>query len=136
MAFRINEIPDRIILYVNDSNILDESRVREFDGGLADLCRRAASSGKKLIVDFRGAQFMSSAMIGTLVAFSKLAKQNNVDLCLANVCPNIMEVFKITRLSRVFRINRDDDGPDLLGAPVPLPKPPSADDGRAEPPQD
>jgi anti-anti-sigma factor len=137
MSYSFKETPNKIILYLADATLVDESGIQVNDRGLLDLCRRAASSGKKLVVDYRGIQFMTSAMIGTLVLFNKLAKQNNVDIRLANVSPNVMEVFRITRLNKVFRMDDDaDDGPDLLGAPVPLPKPPRTDNGRAEPLQD
>ncbi len=91
-------------------------------------------TAKRLLVDFRGVQFMSSAMIGKLVLLNKAAKQQSLDLRFANISPNVLEVFKITRLHELFR--PDDDNPDLLGAGVPKPKPPSTLDGGAKSPSE
>lgn len=79
---------------------------------------------------------MSSAIIGALVLIHKSAKECRVDFRIFNVSPNMMEIFRITRLTRVFRFGADDDdddGPDALGAPVPRVRPPNSDRGRAGP---
>src|SRR5262245_21985181 len=106
MAFRFDETARKLIVYFTDAVILSESQ--EF----VELCQRATSAGKKVIIDFRGVQFMSSAMIGFLVLVNKLTKQHNVEFRLANVSPNVMEVFKITKLHKVFRFDNDDDDED------------------------
>ncbi len=136
--FKCWETHDRIVASFTDAKIFEDSQIREASEGLLGLCHRAASTGKKLIVDFRGVQFMTSAMIGKLVLLQKSARQHSVDLRLANVSGNVLEVFKAARLHKVFGLldDDDDDGPDLLGSPVPLPKPPSTDSARAEPPED
>ena len=75
---------------------------------------------------------MSSVMIGKLILLNGLVKRGSLDLCLANISSTLLEVFKSLGVDEVFRF--DDDGPDLSGAGVPNPKPPSTLDGRAEPP--
>lgn len=130
MAIHFRETPDRIIISFTDAKL---RKGESADHVLLEICEHAAEVAKRLTVDFRGVQFMSSAMIGVLVLLNKMAKQNSLDLRIANIGPNVREVFKITRLNKVLRFD-DDDDPDLLGAPVPLPKPPSTDGGQAEPP--
>jgi anti-anti-sigma factor len=127
---RHTETPDKIIVCFTDAKLLDACQGQ----GLFNFCRRAASAHKKLTVDFRGVQCMSSAMIRQLASLNRLARSQALDLRLANVGHNLMEVFKFTGLDKVFRF--DDDGSDLLGSPVPLPKPPNTDSARAEPPGD
>ena len=40
---------------------------------------------------------------------NKRCKQEQIDLKLCNISPDIMEVFKITRLNRVFDIYDDEN---------------------------
>lgn len=132
MTFRVRETPDKIIVFFPDAKFLDDDRNQEIGRGLRDICDRAVSTAKRVIVDFSGILFMSSGTIGELVLLNKAAKQHSLDLRLAKLAPNLLEVFKITRLNKVFRF--DDDDPDLIGAGVQNPKPPNTLDGRAEPP--
>lgn len=116
------ETPDRVIVSFSDPEIAGGARVGEGGDGLGDFCQRAALTGKRLVVNFRGILSMSSAMLGALVLLDKRAKQLSVDLRIADIGPNVLEVFRITRLESVFR--RDDDDPDSSGSAVPRPKPP------------
>ncbi len=127
MTLRFHETPDKITIFFSDAKIVDENQIQEIGSGLLDICQRAASCSKRLIVDFRGVRFMSSAMLNKFLLLAKAAKQHSLDLRLSNLAPEMLEVFRITRLNRCFRF--DDDDPDLLGAGVPNPKPPNTLDG-------
>jgi len=133
MALRFRETPDRIIVYFSDAKITDEDQIQETKQSLHEISQHATDLAKKLSIDLSGVQFMSSAMLGELVLINDFAKQNSLDLRLVNLSPELLEVFEITRLHRIFRL--DDDGPDLWGASVPRPKPVGTDDGRMEPPK-
>ena len=76
---------------------------------------------------------MSSALIGTLVLLNKYVKTHDIVLRFANVTGNVLEVFKITRLNKVFRFDDGDDF-EFLGGLVPRPKKPDTDSGHAEAP--
>ncbi|MGE3780363.1 MAG: STAS domain-containing protein, partial [Pirellulaceae bacterium] len=119
MAYRVDETPHRIVIRVTDAVMVSEPEGPDATEGFFALCQRAISTGKKLLIDFRGVQFMSSAIIVALVLIHKTAKESRVDFRIFNVSPNMMEIFRITRLTRVFRFGADDDdddGPDALGA--------------------
>jgi anti-anti-sigma factor len=75
--------------------------------------------GKRLLLDLRDVQFMSTAMLGKLMLLNKLVKREKLVFQIANVEPMIMEKFRITRLNKVFSIIDDDDD-DLLAASIPL----------------
>jgi anti-sigma B factor antagonist len=133
MALRFRETADRIIVYFSAAKITDEDQIQETKQSLHEISQHAADEAKKLVIDFSGVQFMSSAMLGELVLISDFAKKNSLDLRLANLSPVLLEVFNISRLHRIFPF--DDDGPDLLGATAPRPKPFDTDDGHMEPPK-
>ncbi|MFM8264044.1 MAG: STAS domain-containing protein, partial [Pirellula sp.] len=97
-------------------------RVEEDADGLKDACKLASLSGKRLVINFQDVEWMPDAMIGTLVLLDKAAREQAVDLRLANISPSVLEVFKITQLDKVF--NMGGEGPDALGSGAPRPKPP------------
>jgi len=133
VALRFRETTDRIVVYFSDAKIVDEDQIQEAKQSLHEISQRAADLVKKLSIDFSGVQFISSAMLSELVLIRDFATKNLLDLRLANLSPELLEVFNISRLHRIFRF--DDDGPDLLGAAVPRPKPFGTGDGHMEPPK-
>ena len=50
------------------------------------------------------ALMVSSAALGTLINANNKIKQKNGALRLANIKPQIMEVFEITKLNKLFKI--------------------------------
>ena len=101
---------DILCVYFTDAKILDEARIQQIGKELVEKAAAAAGSeSKKMLVNFQGVQFMSSAMIGKLVLLNKKSKTDKVDLKLCNITPNVLEVFKITRLNKVFDIQGDED---------------------------
>ena len=58
----------------------------------------------KLLLDFGNVDHMSSAALGTLINVSNRVKEKNGQLRLANIKPQIFEVFVITKLNKLFRI--------------------------------
>ena len=51
---------------------------------------------------------MSSAMITKLVMLNKTCKAQEVNLKFCEVSPNVLEVFKITKLNKLFDIQSDE----------------------------
>lgn len=134
MAIRFNETPDRNIANFTEAKIVDELQIQEIYKELLVNCQRAAETSKKMVIDFRGVRFISSAMLSKLVQVQGFAKQKSLDLRLSNLGEELLEVLKITRLHRLFRIE-SDDGPAKLGAPTQLENLPSKDSGSKEPPK-
>ena len=107
-SLQSQEIDDILVVLFSDAKILDEARIQQIGKELMDMAASAATSGK-MVLNFEGVQFMSSAMIGKLVLLNKKAKADKIDLKLCNISPNVLEVFKITRLNKVFDIQTDQD---------------------------
>ncbi|QDU55723.1 STAS domain-containing protein [Aeoliella mucimassa] len=66
------------------------------------------TSDEKVILDFAPVQFMPSSMLGKLVMINKKCKEYKVKLKLSGLSPDIREVFKISRLDKVFSIEKDE----------------------------
>lgn len=98
-----------LIVNFTDAKILDEAKIQQIGNELMEMAGNAAKSTKKMLLNFQGVQFMSSAMIGKLVLLNKKAKTDQVDLVFCSISPNVLEVFKITRLNKVFKIFPDEE---------------------------
>ena len=104
---RVKETDDSLNAEITDAKILDEGTILQTGKELMDLLPRSA--GKRILVNFRRVQFMSSAMIGKLVLLNKQSKAAEVELKFCSISPNVLEVFKITRLNKVFKIVTDEE---------------------------
>jgi len=101
---------DILVVYFTDAKILDEARIQQIGKELMEKGDEAAKTeSKKMLLNFQGVQFMSSAMIGKLVLLNKRAKTAGLVLKFCAISPNVLEVFKITRLNKVFDIQADED---------------------------
>jgi anti-sigma B factor antagonist len=93
---------DIAIVEFKESKILDEMNIAEIGltlNGLVDARERP-----KLLLDFSNVDHLSSAALGMLINVNNRSKQRNGQLRLSNIKPQIMEVFVITKLNRLFRI--------------------------------
>ncbi len=64
---------------------------------------------QRLLLNFEGVSFMSTDMIRKLVLLNKTIKMHGGKLMFCNVSPNVVEVFKITKLNKLFDIVSDED---------------------------
>ena len=61
----------------------------------------------KLVVDFTAVEYLASLFIGKLVALQKHVNESKGRVTFCCIRPSIMEIFKITRLDKVFAIYPD-----------------------------
>ncbi len=104
----VSQNKDVNLVEFTDNKILDELNIAEIGQSLSDLIARRERS--KLLLDFANVDHLSSAALGMLINVNNKIKQQNGQLRLANIKPQILEVFTITRLNRLFRIlpSRDE----------------------------
>ena len=91
-----------------DRNILDEANIQligEEIGGLIE-----AEPKPKLLISFSNVDHLSSAALGTLITINNKIKSRGGQLRLADIDPQIYEVFVITRLNRLFEIHETGEG--------------------------
>ncbi|HEY4232802.1 MAG TPA: STAS domain-containing protein [Lacipirellulaceae bacterium] len=89
-----------------DARILDENKLEELGKDLIDLLNKTTE--ERVILDFRNVQFMSSSMLGKLVLVQKKCKEFKAQLKMCGISPDIREVFKITKLDKLFDIEADE----------------------------
>ncbi len=93
------------IVTLTDERILDESEVQALANSLMPLVEEA--DGINLVIDFGNVKFLTSAVLGLLIRVSKKVYESGGQLKLCSINPKIFEIFRITRLDRVFDIYED-----------------------------
>ena len=86
-----------------DRKILEELSIREIEEELFSLVRSIPEI--KLLLNFSGVEHLSSAALGMLINLQKEVGKNGGELKLSDINPQIFEVFKITRLNKLFDIH-------------------------------
>ena len=94
----------KIVSFI-ENKILDEGNIKEIGDALASLVE--AKHQPKLLLDFQNVDHLSSAALGMLINVNQKIKLLSGELRLVNIKSQIMEVFVITRLDKLFRILPD-----------------------------
>jgi anti-sigma B factor antagonist len=97
---------DILTIRITDERLVDPEVIkRTFDDITAIISK---TDERQLVLDFAPVKFMASAMLGKLVQLQKKCEEYKAKLKLAAVSPDILEVFKITKLNKVFDIQADE----------------------------
>lgn len=86
-----------------DANILSIDVIQPIEGELVRLVEEAGKP--KMLLDFAAVRHLSSGALGTLITVNNKVKAKGGQLRLASIDPNIYEVFKITKLNKLFQIH-------------------------------
>ena len=92
---------DVLVVAFTRQRILADAVIAQIGRELLELADEADS---KLLLNFQGVTFMSSAMIDKLVLLSKKCAASKIVVKMCAIAPNIREVFEITRLNKMFSI--------------------------------
>ncbi len=86
-----------------DRNILDETTIQQIGDQIGALID--AQTTPKLLINFAKVEHLSSAALGILITINNRVKHKGGQLRLANIDPQIYEVFVITKLNKLFQIH-------------------------------
>ena len=92
---------DVTVVELTDRKILDEVSISQIGAQLAALTQ---SPAPRMVIDFKNVAHMSSSALGMLINANGRIKSKNGQLRLANIKPQILEVFVITKLNKLFKI--------------------------------
>ena len=85
-----------------DHKIVEEISITEIGNELYSLADGVP--GVKILASFKNVEHLSSAALGVLITLNNKVAEQNGALKLSDITPRIYEVFKITRLNRLFEI--------------------------------
>lgn len=95
---------DLLVLSFVDKKIIDQQRITQIDADLQYATGLA--SHHRVLVDFSGLAFMSSAMIGALLRFQKKCDGESIKVKFCNISSEIQEVFRTMKLKKIFSIHK------------------------------
>jgi anti-sigma B factor antagonist len=95
-----------------DRNILDEANIQQIGDEIGQIIEGSASP--RVLISFENVDHLSSAALGTLITINNKVRNKGGQLRLANIDPQIYEVFVITKLHKLFEIHETTD--DAMGS--------------------
>jgi anti-sigma B factor antagonist len=95
------------IITFTGEKILEETEIAALEHSIMPIIEQAGVPN--IVLNFTNVKFLSSAVLGLLIRISKKIYQRNGQLKLCGINAKIFEIFKITRLDRVFEICTDVD---------------------------
>jgi anti-sigma B factor antagonist len=87
--------------------LLEESEITMLEQSIMQVIRKA--NVVNIVLNFENVTFLSSAVLRTLIKINTAIGERHGKLKLCSIDPKILEVFKITRLNKVFDIREDID---------------------------
>ncbi len=90
-----------------DRNILDEANIAKIGDEILELIEN--DPDPRLLIRFSNVDHLSSAALGTLITIHNKVKNAGGQLRLADIDPQIYEVFAITRLNMLFDIHETSE---------------------------
>lgn len=102
----LTKVGDVTVVRFRDHKIIEDINIQELGQELFQLVETDGCD--RLLLDFSAVDFLSSAALGKLITLDKKMKAHGGTLKLANIRPEIYEVFAITKLNRLFDIRQDE----------------------------
>jgi len=100
---RIKEEDGVTVVEFVDRNILDEANIQQIGDEISSIIDERDEP--KLVVSFANVEHLSSAALGTMITINSKIRAKSGDLRLADIDPQIYEVFVITKLNKLFNIH-------------------------------
>lgn len=91
-----------ILVRFRDRKIIDELQIQRIGERLQEMA--LSERAPRMVLDFAAVEYLSSRALSELINLSRQVDQRGGQLALAGIRPPIFEVFKITRLNKLFRI--------------------------------
>lgn len=101
----VEYIHNAAVVTLTDQKILEEIEIHALENSIIPLVER--KQGINLVLDFSRVEFLSSSALGLLIRVSKKIYESNGQLRLCAISDSIMQVFRITRLDKIFMILPD-----------------------------
>jgi anti-sigma B factor antagonist len=103
----VEQFGDVTVVCPIDHKIVTEEHIQEFGEELYAVVEELKPAN--LLIDFANVQFVSSAAIGKLNNTKRKALRISAKLMLCGIHPDLLEVFRMTRLDQVYNIVEDRD---------------------------
>lgn len=96
-----------LVITIMAAELLEDTEIAALEKSVLRLVEEAVATN--FVLNFENVKFLSSAVLRVLVKINAGVGQRQGKLRLCCIDPKIMEVFKITRLDKVFDIRKNVD---------------------------
>ena len=103
----IEYVEEAVVVTLLLRKILEQADIQALQDSIMPLIEQKPAI--RLVIDFSKVEFLSSSVLGLLIKISKKIYETAGELRLCCINAKIDEIFKITRLDRVFQISPDKD---------------------------
>ncbi|MBM4017884.1 MAG: STAS domain-containing protein [Planctomycetes bacterium] len=93
------------VVTFQQTHILDAATIERMSANLKELIDTAPEG--RFLFDFDRVGYLSSNALGMLIGLQRRVAQRKGRLKLAGIHPEVMEIFRITKLDTVFDIYKD-----------------------------
>ena len=119
MSFSIERSAD-----VSTVQIIDQLEASDRPELRRAVLGELADGVRILWIDFARASYIDGAGLGLLVSIARQASEHAAELKLTHLNDELQTLFMLTKLDRVFTIERDDRDDEERGDSAPRPAPP------------
>src|SRR5207245_5852167 len=105
-SLEVEDYSDITVVNFIDRKILDEQNIQKIGEDLFSLVDELGR--KKILLNFTNVEYLSSAALGKFITLNKKVQASGGKLVMCNINEDIFEVFEITRLDRLFNIQKDE----------------------------
>lgn len=106
LPVKVIQQPDKTVVSIGAIAMQDLSEVRDLGAWLIQLLEEEAP--KVLVVDLGQVQCLTSESLNQLINLNCHAQERGTKLVLSNLCRPLLDVFRITRLDRLFEVVEAD----------------------------
>ena len=94
------------VVKFKDPKVIDPVRIEQM--GKEFLALLEDDSNEDMVVNFENVSFFSSAAINKLIVLEKQMRSRGGEIRLANLRPEVRDLFSYTHLDQVFQIREDE----------------------------
>jgi len=102
MECKVRQIANVALIRVEGR--IDHTTAKAFEEALSPQVTGCTGDDKKLLLDFSGVTFISSAGLRVLMVAAKQCRKQNGKMVLASLQPVIQEIFQISRFDSLFEV--------------------------------
>lgn len=102
----VEDCGDVTVVNFIDRKILDEQNIQKIGEDLFSLVDELGR--KKILLNFSNVEYLSSAALGKFITLNKKVNAGSGKLVMCHISDEIFEVFEITKLNKLFNIQKDE----------------------------
>lgn len=102
MRIRVEDVPGATVVTV-DADCLDLHEVKEFKRLVLPLLKGRT----RVVIDLMAVNFIDSTGLGGLISCKMHSRENDVELSLCGLVPQVRKVFELVQMHQVFAIDED-----------------------------